>query len=530
MCSASANQKLKGNLEIGFRWATRFRLPSALPAVLGRIRRATKKLLVPSRSAFAMAHTNYDLAHTDPATLREAEITRIAESKEDVTALREHIQEIIEAKSFRGSHRSAQFLVYIIDQALAGRFDSLKERMIGMELFGRSPTYDTGEDAIVRVTASDVRRRLLQFYGGNGKSSKFFISLHSGSYVPEITRAAQSETQSPNQVQAASLSLTAKSPLPLEGTRSAPNESAAGLPEVEIDRPAQTAIRKWGIWLYLAFLPIAVGAAAWGAYRIRSQHAVAATISSQPWSALINSSHAIHLITSDPNIVYIQEITGSELSLSDYANRKYIPEPNKLSPEELRLCQIFLWGDNSAGAVDTPIALKIQTVAQTRSRRIDAYAARSIRISDVKSDDNFIFLGSPRSNPWTSLFSDELDFRFVFDKASRQEIIVNEHPRPNEQATYIPTAQGWATGESFAIIAFIQNPDQNGQVLLLAGANGEGTEAAGNLVTDITRLTAALQHCGTQPGKPLQHFELLLGLKTMAGSPNDVDIVACHSL
>ncbi len=64
----------------------------------------------------------------------------------------------------------------------------------------------------------------------------------------------------------------------------------------------------------------------------------------------------------------------------------------------------------------------------------------------------------------------------------------------------------------------------------MAGADGEGTEAAGKLVTDLSRFSAALSKCGIHPGGPLRHFELLLGLNTMAGSPNNVDIVACHVL
>jgi hypothetical protein len=54
------------------------------------------------------------------------------------------------------------------------------------EVFGRSPSYDTGEDAIVRVTASDVRKRLLQHYDRNGSASEFRINLPLGSYIPEI--------------------------------------------------------------------------------------------------------------------------------------------------------------------------------------------------------------------------------------------------------------------------------------------------------------------------------------------------------
>ena len=79
-------------------------------------------------------------------------------------------------------------------------------------------------------------------------------------------------------------------------------------------------------------------------------------------------------------------------------------------------------------------------------------------------------------------------------------------------------------------MAFVRNPDQNGHVLLLAGANAEGTEAAGKLATDLPRLAAALKACGIAPSGPLQHFELLLRLSMMAGSPTKVDIEACHAL
>ena len=62
--------------------------------------------------------------------------------------------------------------------------------MLGVELFGRSPTYDTGDDAIVRVTACDVRKRLNQFYVEFGAQSDFRIELPPGSYIPEIHAVA----------------------------------------------------------------------------------------------------------------------------------------------------------------------------------------------------------------------------------------------------------------------------------------------------------------------------------------------------
>jgi len=91
---------------------------------------------------------------TDRGNILEAEITNFVQSEFRVMALQQHLKEIIEDPAFKGSHRSGQFLQYIVDQSIAGRIELLKERLIGVELFGRSPSYDTGEDAIVPVTAS----------------------------------------------------------------------------------------------------------------------------------------------------------------------------------------------------------------------------------------------------------------------------------------------------------------------------------------------------------------------------------------
>ena len=466
----------------------------------------------------------------DLIDLREAEIAKIAGSSTDLIELRRHLQEIIKDKAFKGSNRSAQFLTYIVEQALAGHFESLKERVVGIELFGRSPSYDTSEDAIVRVTASDVRKRLQQFYGETSGTSKFRISLPSGSYIPEITRVRQEEGKAAQRLADASGS-------PIDAKKSVSNGpiepvttfgSEPGSADLHANRTTGRFSRRLALYVALVLLSLNLIFLAGYWYRSPRVHATAGLV--PPWSTLFNSTHSTHLITSDPNIVFVQTITGSEISVSDYANRKYIPETSKLTPEELRLCRTILWGDNSAASVDPPIAVKISALAQRGSINLDARAARSIQLSDLKSDDNFIFLGSPRSDPWSSLFSNQLDFRFEFDRNTHQEVIRNVHPQPHELSTYVPTAEGWATGRSYAIVALVQNPDQNGQVLLIAGANGEGTQAAGKLATDIPRLSDGLSRCGIRSDRGIQHFELLLEVNTLAGSPNDMNVLACHTL
>lgn len=454
--------------------------------------------------------------------------TRVAEKESNTAAVRKHLTEVAEGAAFKGSHRSAQFLRYVVEQAIEGHLDSLKERVIGVELFGRSPAYDTGEDAIVRVTASDVRKRLLQHYGQYGAPSGLRITLPLGSYVPVITHEN-------GQL------VTGASAAPAGDSRHLPRAGKAGDLEPdhgaahvssdareEKDEPRNPRRRFW--WMAAAAILCAaslfIGGQLLGRFEALTPNPV---LTGSPWRVFLNSSHLTHIVFSDPAMVEVQELTGHQISASDYANRQYLPDPKTLSPEVSRASSVILL-DGISAAVDPPIAVAIATLGQALARKLQVDSARNLRMPDLQTDDNFVFLGSPRSNPWTSLFSDQLDFRFVFNKDAGQEIIHNYRPRAHERADYLPTAMGGGTGESYAIVALVQNLDQNGQVLLLAGVDAEGTEAAGRFVTDLPRFTRALDQCGETRPWASRHFEFLLRLNTMAGSPHNTDVVACHLL
>jgi hypothetical protein len=462
-------------------------------------------------------------APTDPRT---SEIGKILETESDIELLQHHLREVIEGAAFKASHRSGQFLKYIVDQAIAGHFESLKERVIGIELFGRSPSYDTGEDAIVRVTASDVRKRLLQHYGKDGATSEFRISLPLGAYIPEITRRTRSSANGNSHLSGTDPELDHVAEMPHPDLLQGPVHPLIDV-AVEPSSPVVGAgiPRLYFIAALCTVALIASAVIAWSRYSVVN----VVPRSSLLWSAFFRSPESTQIITSDPNIAEIDGYTGGQLSVSDYANHNYIPDPSKLTPEISNLCRNILRGDKAA-AVDVPIALYIGQMALASSREVSVHAARSIQIQDLASGDNFVFLGSPRSNPWSALFGDQLDFRFVFDPKTKTEFIRNEHPRPQEASAYVPTAPGWQTGRSFATVALVKNPDQAGQVLLVAGATGEGTAAAGRFITDDARMNATLKECGVKKSGEAQYWQLLLQLNAMAGAPSNVDVVACHLL
>jgi hypothetical protein len=429
-------------------------------------------------------------------------ITKVIEIVPHAPAIRAQTKLVVESSAFNGSKRSRQFLQFVVDSALDGHFDELKERTLGAKLFGREPDYNTNDDAIVRVTACDVRKRLNQFYSGSGRS-EFRIELPPGSYIPEFRRL---------------------SPIPEK-------PPALELPKAVAE---QTAITKANPGrLAFALATVLLCCASWYLYH-RFTTSRNSPQNLLPWSALLQAKGPIQVIFCDPEIVTIQRLSGFSLSLSDYANHLYWPAPvasKAMNPELESIVKAVAFRGVSVAAVDAAMALRVANlIGPAASHAMETHTARSVRLADFKTEDAFILFGSPRSNPWMELFENQLDFTFEFDETGKSEFIRNKHPRTGETASYVPTAEGWGTGQAYAILALVANPSQGGQVLLLAGSNAEATEAAGKLATDLPQFARTMKAHGFDPNGSSRHFEILLRVSTMAGSPNTFDVIAFHAL
>ena len=91
-----------------------------------------------------------------PADLQDKDHATLSESEK--IAVREQLGRLLENPYFSHSKRFPTFLRFVTEQTLAGERDNIKERTLGIEIFGRDPDYDTASDPIVRVTASEIRK------------------------------------------------------------------------------------------------------------------------------------------------------------------------------------------------------------------------------------------------------------------------------------------------------------------------------------------------------------------------------------
>ena len=102
-------------------------------------------------------------------------------SPEERVAIRKQLERMLANSLFKNSKRYPNLLRYVVEHTLEGDPSELKERHLGVQVFGREPDYDTNADPIVRATAGEIRKRIAQYYHEQGHEAEIRIEL-----LPEI--------------------------------------------------------------------------------------------------------------------------------------------------------------------------------------------------------------------------------------------------------------------------------------------------------------------------------------------------------
>lgn len=122
------------------------------------------------------------------ATVRNGVVNRvdISRSNSEISeaAIREALSRILESSIFTQSRRLSEFLRFTVETTLAGEAETLKEYLIGTEVYGRKPSYQPTEDSIVRSEAHRLRSKLKKYYESISEDDPLFIYYRAGSYAP----------------------------------------------------------------------------------------------------------------------------------------------------------------------------------------------------------------------------------------------------------------------------------------------------------------------------------------------------------
>jgi len=401
----------------------------------------------------------------------------------------EELERVLHSHEFAASERSRTLLRYLVEHALDGGEPQIKERTIGVEVFGRDAAYDTGKDAIVRVSANSVRKRLLAYYANADlarEPGSVEICLPAGSYMLEF--------------------------------HALPPDSHSSLPA-----SARPAWWRWPApaWAVIAVLAAACGALLWSNHQLVSRVPPAPGMELLPWSQF-GSQRVVRVALTDVNYtIYSNVVAKRALTLDEFLGEQWTgnfgPQLASISPRS---------GNQYTSVVSAVAASRVSAMLETTGRTALLVPARKLQMEQFKGEQPVILIGSAVANPWAEMFRENLTFAIEVEPATRLQYIANHAPLPGEPARWQPSEITASPGTAYAILSLIPNLTGKGWVLMVAGTSAEGTGAASELLTDPARLRKELVARGINPAGRVQRLELLLRVQSQGMDSRRYQVIA----
>src|SRR6266446_6694389 len=98
------------------------------------------------------------------------------------------IERVATSVHFRRSARLRDFLLYVGGQSLKDGCPEINEQEIGSKVFGRPSSYDRSQDNIVRVNATELRKRIELYFATEGAHEPLILEIPRGGYKPIFHR------------------------------------------------------------------------------------------------------------------------------------------------------------------------------------------------------------------------------------------------------------------------------------------------------------------------------------------------------
>jgi hypothetical protein len=383
----------------------------------------------------------------------------------DAGAVREQLERVVADPLFCNSKRYSNLLRFVTDRSLEGRNGDLKERIIGIEVFGRSPDYDTSLDATVRVTAAEVRKRLALYYKQSGHEQELCIEVPNGSYVAEF-RLPEQKPQEP--------------------------------------QPAPKG-RKLKLWYFGAAFAIVILAFT---ARYLPRALSPKPVIDQFWSPLLSGS--------GPLAFYPPFSSFSP------------PAPSASPPVSAPSGKLFYEFLKDRGQVpvnDVTATSALSFFLRQKGKESIVRNVRGVNLAALRSAPA-VFLGS-FNNDWVIRLGADLRFRFHRESAFGVRWIEDGTNSQNKNWAVDYAAPYGQVTEDYALISRVLDPSTGQWLILIGGLTGLATSAACEFVTDpnaMASLGAQLPR-----NWATKNLQVVLAVKLIQGSPGASQVVATHS-
>jgi|1186.fasta_scaffold51399_2 hypothetical protein len=408
------------------------------------------------------------------------------------------LQRVLWSHRIANSERIRDFLLYVCERAFREPNAEIHEQEIGYRVFGRKPDYDTAADNIVRVTVSQARKKLEQYFATDGISEPVILEIPKGKYTPVFReREAVDEGDDPAQ---AELRLRL--------------------------RRHRIAVATLAICVVVLAL-----SAIWSTLSLRRERMAARPVlDTSPtlralWSPLLQAPGRTDIVVADSSLSLFQGLLDRQLSLAEYLKPDLWTRADPLASEPVlqRFAQRAAQSRFTSLATVTA-AYRIAQLAGRDQSRISFVYPRDFNIRQMKSD-NVVLLGSSRANPWTELVQEHLTFLFHYDQQARLAYFENRDPHAGESNAYRSEAN-----VSYCQIVYVPNLSKTGDILAIIGTEVEGTEGGAEFVTSESSLAQLRPLLPAARNGRFPYFEVLLRSSRFAGAAPSFSIIAVRAL
>ena len=386
--------------------------------------------------------------------------------------VRNQLQRILSSPVFQNSKRYASVLKFVVDRTLEGSGGELKERTIGIEVFNRTPDYDTSTDHAVRSAVAEVRKRLAQYYQEN-QLDALRIEVTPGSYLPQF-RWSEAHPAAQRTIQPSHAVVTQVVPAP-------------GSPFLKL------------FWVAAGCVLLLASVAA-GVVALRSP----ATLQSF-WNPILSSRSRVLLCIG--NLEGGRGSPGGKLgsapalSLSDFQN------------SESEVVNVF----------DAAAVAKFAGLMQANGKQFRIESQSDATFTDLQNGPT-ILVGL-LNNTWTERLVPKLRFGVEHPTPATVAIRDRNNPQNKDWSVDYSTAYLDVTRD-YALVLRMVDPKTEQMVVVAAGITVFGTSAAADFLTnpsEIKKLNAMAPQ-----GWEKKNMELVLSTDVIRGQSGPASIVAAQ--
>jgi hypothetical protein len=364
----------------------------------------------------------------------------------DRRLVQEELSAILASPHFSSSKRYPAFLRHVVEKCLDGQSGQLKERTLGVEVFGRPPDYDTNAEPVVRIIAAEVRKRIAQYYHEAAKESEIQIGLPLGSYTPEFrTKHTPSKSTTNRGLEPRVGNVDLIEPPIRSNTAGFVKQSGSrlsrALPKWLLRRPLA-----WSIGLVLVLMSL-------GAYFVHC--AFSLNREAQLWAPFLQKQDPVLIVIGSGKLWLITP-ESPQTSLADHMIGPY----------------------HHVSVPDTVAVSRLANILQKHNRNYFIKEVSATSLADIR--ERTVILVGALNNAWTMRLTDPLRFRFVPGKVARIEDTKN----PQSSAWSVDYSKPYPSlSIDYGIVARYHDTYTNGNVLIIAGIGPYGTEAASEFVS-----------------------------------------------